>query len=334
MTSLRDLAGLPGRRVAGLISGTSMDGIDVAICRIAGAGPGALVALEEFSCIPYKAALSERLKAAPDLTARDVAELNMLVGEAFAYALTLTGGESQIDLIGSHGQTIYHHSSVPGALKATLQVGDGDMIAERLGIHVVSDFRAADIVAGGQGAPLTPYADFILFGAVPGRAVLNLGGIANLTLLGKHLEDVRGFDCGPANAPLDRIANSEFGVPFDLDGAEARSGNYDPNLLIQLLDEDGFVAAPGPKSTGFEAYGVEFVKKLRARSGAAGSDLLRLATEYVVESIARQIPAETTELILAGGGVANLFLRQRLQERLAPRPIRRTDDLGVPLPSP
>ena len=330
MTSLAELAAQSSRQVAGVISGTSMDGIDVAICRISGAGPGASVVLERFATVSYRPELAERLRHAPNLTAQDVAELNVLVGNAFVDAVSFVRLDLGVELVGSHGQTVYHHSRTPGAAKATLQVGDGDVIAEGLGIPVVSDFRAGDIAAGGEGAPLTPYADFILFGGSAGRVVLNLGGIANLTILGERLEDVRGFDTGPANAPLDRIAMAEFGVPLDPDGTHARAGAYDSGLLDRLLAEDTFLSASAPKSTGFEAYGDEFVSLLRSRSRTAGVDLLRLALEYVVESIARQVPGSTTELVLGGGGAANKFLRERLEQRLTPCAIRLTDDYGVP----
>ena len=331
MTSLGELAAQPSRRVAGLISGTSMDGIDVAICQISGAGPGATVKLERFATVPYEPKLAERLRRAPDLSARDVAELNGVVGKAFAFAVTFVRVDLWVELVGSHGQTVYHHSRAPGAEKATLQVGDGDVIAQRLGIPVVSDFRAGDIAAGGEGAPLTPYADFVLFGGKPGRAVLNLGGIGNLTILADRLEDVTGFDTGPANAPLDRISRAEFGESMDRDGEHARAGDYDRKLLDQLLAEDAFLALAAPKSTGTEAYGEAFVAMLRARSGSTGADLLRLAAEYVVESVARQVPPSTGELILAGGGAANRFLHERLDQRLASCVIQMTDDYGVPI---
>ncbi|MHB8637031.1 MAG: anhydro-N-acetylmuramic acid kinase [Fimbriimonadaceae bacterium] len=330
MTILGDLGAQAVRRVAGVISGTSMDGIDVAVCSIVGAGFEATVGLERFASVPYDTALAARLRAAPDFKAQDVAELNILVGEAFATAVKSVGEGLSVELVGSHGQTIYHHSSVPGSLRASLQVGDGDILASRLGIPVVSDFRSGDIAAGGEGAPLTPYADFVLFGSLPGRAVLNLGGIANLTILGDRLADVTGFDTGPANAPLDRIARAEFGIPFDRDGLHARSGSYDANLLNRLLDEDAFVSAIPPKSTGFEAYGDAFVAMLRARCGVGGANLLRLATEYVVESVARQIPMATSELILSGGGAENAFVRERLGSRIAPHSVRLSDEFGVP----
>ncbi len=204
----------PSRTVVGLMSGTSADSIDVAVCRMQGTGPE--VKLLHYSDHAHDAKVKRLVYAAADLNVRGIAELNVRVGEAFAAACLAALEEAsiapgEVDLIGSHGQTIYHHSGVAGALKATLQVGDGDIIAVRTGRYVISDFRARDIAAGGKGAPLSPVADAILFASrEPGkgrrRAVLNLGGIANLTVLDQDPARVFGFDTGPANAPLDRLA--------------------------------------------------------------------------------------------------------------------------------
>lgn len=307
-----------------------MDAIDVAICNIRGAGSDAEVELVRFHSLDYPETLARRLRRAPDLTARDAAELNMLVGRAFAQAVAEAAEGLTLDLVGSHGQTIYHHSRMPGAERTTLQVGDGDVIADCLRVLVMSDFRMGDVAVGGEGAPLTPYADYVLFGRTAGRAVLNLGGMANLTVLGASLDEVIGFDTGPANAPLDRISTADYGERYDAEGEHARAGSYDEALLKQLIDEDAFVAARPPKSTGFEAYGADFVETLRRRSGSSGADLLRLAVEFVVESVARQVPVRVAELLLAGGGARNRFLRKRFEERLAPCRVRLTDELGVP----
>ncbi|HLK14385.1 MAG TPA: anhydro-N-acetylmuramic acid kinase [Fimbriimonadaceae bacterium] len=311
------------------MSGTSMDAIDVAICEIKGAGPGARVHLRSFRSFDYSPELASRLRNL-ESTVRELAEVNILVAEEFALAVAAASEELGLDLVGSHGQTVYHYSSMPGALKATLQVGDGDVIAERLAIPVVSDFRMGDIAAGGEGAPLTPYADFVLFGARPGLAVLNLGGIANLTILDRELSDVTGYDTGPANAPLDWIARAEFGIAFDRDGEIARSGEPRPGLVEELVRADAFVAQTPPKSTGSEVYGALFVERLREHSGASGADLLRLATEFVVASIACQVPPHVQELVLAGGGSANRFLRELLESRLPDRKVAVSDDHGIP----
>jgi anhydro-N-acetylmuramic acid kinase len=330
MSFLDELAAKPNRLVAGAMSGTSMDSIDVAVCLISGAGPRAIVKLRKFERFPYATEIAQALRQPTGLSTQEVAELHVAVGRAFGKAVASTASGFQLDLVGSHGQTIYHHSRRENALKATFQIGDGDEIAELLGVPVVSDFRARDIAAGGEGAPLTPYADFVLFGGRPGVAVLNLGGIANLTLLGATIDDVRGFDTGPANGPLDRIAREDCGAPYDDRGEIARTGGYDDALLKDLISQDSFVNLVPPKSTGFETYGDPFVSMLRKRSGASGADLLRLATEFVVESVARQVPRSISNVILAGGGVGNAFLVERLTEQLAWCQVETSEEHGIP----
>ena len=201
----------PSRLVMGLMSGTSADSIDVAVCQIKGQGAEIRVELIHYSEHAHDPNVKHQILMAADLNLRAIAELNILLGEAFADACLLSLAAAsispvEVDLIGSHGQTVYHYSGVPGARRATLQLGDGDIIAVRTGRYVISDFRARDIAAGGEGAPLSPVADIILFaGREPGkpcrRAILNLGGIANLTVLDDDPTRVFGFDTGPANAP-------------------------------------------------------------------------------------------------------------------------------------
>jgi anhydro-N-acetylmuramic acid kinase len=331
MSFLDDLAGKPVRLVAGVMSGTSMDSIDVAICSITGAGQGAQIELQRFESFSYSKALKERLhQSASGLKVKDIAELHVEIGEAFASAVLAASSGLQLDLIGSHGQTIFHHSRQADLRKATLQVGDGDVISTRTGVPVISDFRSKDIALGGEGAPLTPYADFILFGGAGGRVVLNLGGIANLTVLSDKLDDVRGYDTGPANAPLDWVAKADLSCDFDDLGATARSGRFDRVLLDKLLYEDTFIQALPPKSTGTERYGKAFAEHVRHQSGSSGSDLLRLLTEFVAGSIAIQVPTGTVDVVAAGGGTKNDFLMERLAAHLPIIGVLKSDDLGVP----
>ncbi len=336
----------PSRTVVGLMSGTSADSIDVAVCRMQGTGPE--VKLLHYSDHAHDAKVKRLVYAAADLNVRGIAELNVRVGEAFAAACLAALEEAsiapgEVDLIGSHGRTIYHHSGVAGALKATLQVGDGDIIAVRTGRYVISDFRARDIAAGGEGAPLSPVADAILFASrEPGkgrrRAVLNLGGIANLTVLDQDPARVFGFDTGPANAPLDRLARILSGGAFacDHDGRFARAGRVNDSLLANLLEHDPFLARRPPKSTGFEVYGDAFVAHAAALHGGHDADLMATLTEFVARTIALGLlhcagtdtPVE--EIVIAGGGVKNPALMQRIAAALAPIPVRRSDELGVP----
>jgi len=345
-SDLLERSAKPLRTVVGLMSGTSADSIDVAVCRMKGYSQE--VELLHFSEHAYDPAVKHLVHTVADLDVRGIAELNVQVGEAFAQACLATLEEASIspwdvDLIGSHGQTVYHHSGVTGALRATLQVGDGDVIAVRTGRYVISDFRARDIAAGGEGAPLSPVADTILFarrgsGTWRRRAVLNLGGIANLTVLDDDPTRVFGFDTGPANAPLDRLARHLSGgeLACDQDGQLAQAGRVNDSLVADLLENDPFVTRRPPKSTGFEVYGDAFVARAATRHGGHDADLMATLTEFVARTIAlglrhcAQLDPPVEEVVAAGGGVKNPYLMQRIAAMLAPIPIRLSDDLGVP----
>ncbi len=340
----------PSRTVAGLMSGTSADSIDVAVCRMKGHGREVKVELLHYQERPHDPEVNRQVREAVDLDVRAIAELNIQVGEAFAAACLATLDEAglapaDIDLIGSHGQTVYHHSGVPGARRATLQVGDGDVIAVRTGRYVLSDFRARDIATGGEGAPLSPLADTVLFrGRVPDdeprcrRAILNLGGIANLTVLDDDPARVFGFDTGPANAPLDRLARRLSGglLACDRDGRIARAGRVHEQLLADLLELDTFHTRRPPKSTGIEVYGDSFVAHAADRHGGHDADLMATLTEFVARTIAwglhqcAEIGPPVEQVIAAGGGVNNPVLMERIAALLAPLPVRRSDDVGVP----
>lgn len=347
----------PRRLVVGLLSGTSADAIDCAVCSIEGntepprngsrdAASSTRVRLEAFRSQPYDPALRAKILAIESLDVRGLAELHAEIGEAFAEAclrsLVLAGiPEEAIDAVGSHGQTVYHHSGREP--RVTLQLGDGDRIAERTGFLTVSDFRARDVAAGGEGAPLTPYADRVLFAPkdpAARRAVLNLGGIANITLLGSLPEHTIAFDTGPANAPLDRLAHlfSEGALACDFDGAIAARGTVDAELLRRLMAHP-FLSRRPPKSTGPEEFGDRFVAELVRESGRVTPDLLATATEFVAQSVAlglrqalrieRALPAEL-ELVVAGGGARNKSLMARIADAIAPARVVLSDALGVP----
>jgi anhydro-N-acetylmuramic acid kinase len=338
----------PSRLVVGLMSGTSADSIDVALCRIKGHGSETRAELILYQEHAHEPNLRCQVLKANDLGLRTIAELNVSLAEAFAEACLRTLDQAgvipaQVDLIGSHGQTIYHHSGVPGARRATLQVGDGDTIAVRTGCYVISDFRARDIAAGGEGAPLSPIADTILFASgEPGkpcrRAILNLGGIANLTVLDPDPTRVFGFDTGPANAPLDRLARHLSGgqLACDRDGQFARVGRVNERLLSELLETDLFLTRRPPKSTGFEMYGDAFVAQAAERHGAYDMDLMATLTEFTARAIALGLQQCTLfgppveEVIIAGGGVNNPVLIERITALISPIPIRTANDLGVP----
>jgi anhydro-N-acetylmuramic acid kinase len=338
----------PSRLVVGLMSGTSADSINVAICRMKGQGTEIEVELIHSSEHAHDPEVKRQVLRASDLDLRAIAELNVLLGEAFAEACLLSLKEAlvphvEVDLVGSHGQTVYHHSGVEGARRATLQLGDGDIIAVRTGQYVISDFRARDIAAGGEGAPLSPMADSILFAGPKSekprrRAILNLGGIANLTVLDDDPTRVFGFDTGPANAPLDRLARRLSGgkLACDQDGRFARTGRIKEPLLTELFERDRFLARHPPKSTGFEMYGDAFVAQAAERHGGYDVDLMATLTEFTARTIAlglrqcAQFGPPIEEVIAAGGGVKNPALMERIAALIAPIPILQSDDLGVP----
>lgn len=353
---LLELGAKPARIVVGLISGTSADSISVAVCRIQGGGipgperPGARVELLHYHEHPYVSSVRRQVFDAAHLNVRAIAELNVQVGELFAEACLSTIGAANltnrdVDLIGSHGQTLYHHSSMPGVPRATLQVGDGDQIAERTGICVVSDFRSRDIAAGGEGAPLTPFSDLILYAdPTPGagvtprrRVILNLGGIANVTVLDPDPNRVSGFDTGPANSLLDRLAVQISGgeLTCDLDGRLARSGEVNTALLDNLLATDPFLQLRPPKSTGFEMYGDAFLERaVAAHGGQRDPDLMATLTEFTARSISLALERFVAdppifEIIVAGGGARNPALMERIRALMSPVPVRDSEEVGV-----
>src|SRR3984893_9268279 len=265
-------------RALGLMSGTSLDGIDVADVAVTRTGDRLSARLDHFATIPIGDGLrSGIVQALPpsDGSTACVAELNVALGEAFASAVLAAVRAwnvdlSCVDVIGSHGQTVYH---APEDC-VTLQVGEPAVIAARTGVTCVADFRVADAAAGGQGAPLVPFVDRHLFASsVEYRVALNIGGIANLTLLpaGGGSESVRAFDSGPGNMVIDecmRLATNGR-LRFDRDGDVARHGSVNDALLDELL-ADPFFAQPGPKSTGRERYGAAYAARVRERGGALG----------------------------------------------------------------
>jgi anhydro-N-acetylmuramic acid kinase len=338
----------PSRLVVGLMSGTSADSIDVAICRMKGQGSNITVELIHFEEHGHDAEVKRHVLKSGELGLRAIAELNVLLGETFAEACLsalkqASISPAEVDIVGSHGQTIYHHSGVAGARRATLQLGDGDVIAVRTACYVISDFRARDIAAGGEGAPLSPIADTILFAPREPhrpcrRVILNLGGIANLTVLDSDPTHVFGFDTGPANAPLDRLARHLSGgtLACDKDGRFARAGRINEQLLSELLQRDAFLTRRPPKSTGFEMYGDEFVAHAAKQHGAYDVDLMATLTEFTARSIALglqqcvQFGPPIDEVVIAGGGVNNPAVIERITALIAPIPIVTADELGVP----
>ncbi|HEY2594453.1 MAG TPA: anhydro-N-acetylmuramic acid kinase [Chloroflexota bacterium] len=334
--------------VVGLMSGTSVDGIDAAVVDIAHAEDALKVTLLAYAESPIDEPLRKRIHAlfSPEQSRIDeVCEVNVLLGEAFAKAaiagLRQAGlSAQQADLVASHGQTVWHEVA-PGHTRSTLQLGEPSVIAERLGVTTVADFRPRDIAAGGQGAPLASWGDALLFGdARLARAVQNIGGIGNVTWVppGGQWEAMLAFDTGPGNALIDHAAWRLTGgmQRFDADGALAAAGRVDDLLLSDLLADPYFLLQP-PKSTGRELFGAQFVDPVIDRALAAGlsyADVVATLTAFTAHSIADQyrrfLPLSPDEVIVGGGGSRNPVLMRLLSELLDPAQIRLHEDFGLP----
>ena len=329
-------------RVLGLMSGTSADGIDVALVRVTGHGPRLRARLENFCTVPYPVRVRRAIlrvanaNRQPVLSVAEISQLNFLLGELFAEAVRgacrrFGVSLGRIDLLGSHGQTVYHQSAretfAGRRIASTLQLGEAAVIAERTGIPVVANFRPRDIAAGGQGAPLVPYVDYLLYRHPRrGRVALNIGGIANVTLIpaGARPEDVIAFDTGPGNMVIDAVVErvTHGRKLLDRDGVLAAKGRPLTPLLRRLLQHPYFHRRP-PKSTGREQFGSAYVERfLRQAAQASTADKVRTATELTVGSITAAFEgfilprARIHEVILGGGGARNTFLVGRLQESL------------------
>jgi anhydro-N-acetylmuramic acid kinase len=342
----------PAKLVIGLISGTSADGVTGALVKIAErARDHPDVALLGWATAPYPPDVQRRLHDVfiEPSTLQHVAALNVILGELFADAAAAAaraGGADldAVDLIASHGQTVAHvgrrDPADPLSRAATLQLGEAAVIAERTGLPVIADFRAADMAAGGVGAPFVPYADLLLLGGPTGRIALNLGGISNITVLpaGARIQDVYAFDCGPANMVIDGLVRHFSGgkESFDRDGARAARAQVHTGLLREMLAHP-FITAPPPKAAGHEQFGRAFVRGvLQKWSALPPDDLVATATSFAAGAVAANItryvlPRHAIEDVVAsGGGVRNPVLMQRLAEALAPLRLRRIDELGIP----
>ncbi len=331
------------------MSGTSLDGVDAALVEFEGAdGVDLRWSLEAFVTVPYDAERRDRIhRAIVDGSAAVLCRLHAELGEWMAEAALRVCeaagvAPDAVDVAGSHGQTIWHEPPEPGRRGATLQLGDAATIAERTGIPVVSDFRARDVAAGGEGAPLVPWVDRLLFAAPDRRRVLqNIGGMANLTWIPPRGEapPLLAFDTGPGNALIDAAVALATGgrETYDRDGGWASRGRVREALLAELL-EAPFFDRPPPKSTGRELFGRPFVEALarreRPRSGEDWADLVATLTALTAESIAGAIrrwvaPRGVDELVLTGGGARNPVLCALIAERVAPVPVCGGEALGL-----
>ncbi|WP_435156582.1 anhydro-N-acetylmuramic acid kinase [Haladaptatus sp. DFWS20] len=343
------------RIVIGLMSGTSLDGVDAACCRIRGDGNTGRdydVSVESFVTCSYDSALRNRIETActDEGTVAEVCSLNVALGTVFADAAAAAAAAANLDLedvdaIGSHGQTVRHEpnpKSMPvgdDRLRSTLQIGDGSLIAERTGVTTIADFRTADIAVGGHGAPLVPFADLVLFADDESfRVAQNIGGIANCTALppGSNPENVTAFDTGPGNMVIDGVVEqlTNGDQTYDRDGEIARIGTVSDAILSDALDEDYFRAEP-PKSTGREQFGRtyarEFIATCRERD-LPDEDIVATATALTARSIAeayhRFLPQTPDEVVVSGGGAFNPTLVGMLDAELN-APVKTIDEYGI-----
>lgn len=317
-----------------MMSGTSIDGIDLAAIEMNGE-----IKVLSTAHHDYSDDLRKRLLAAASgevVGAAELAELHVAVGEAYADAATdlVKRLPTWPEVIAMHGQTVAH---LPR--RATLQLGDASRVALRTAVPTVSDFRSADIAAGGEGAPLVPFADFVLFGKRAPVALLNLGGIANLTLIpADDPTRVKAFDTGPANMVSDLIAERD-GKRYDENGDGASRGRVDERALGWAFTHPYF-AKPAPKSTGREDFGRPFADELLTRVTRNGGNrndalatALALTSRTVADGLKRETPGNVKwqELIVAGGGARNPTLVRALASAVAPIPVRTTDEFGIPV---
>ena len=324
--------GTPGYYI-GLMSGTSMDGIDAALVNIAQERMELLHSISH----PWPAPLKNRLQAQASgdtCTLQEYGELDHLCAQEFARAaealLHATGiPSSKIRAIGSHGQTLYHQPKPPAPF--TLQIGDPNVIAERTGITVVTDLRRRDMAAGGQGAPLVPAFHQAIFSSPDkNRVILNIGGIANITILPAGGSPVRGFDTGPGNCLMDRWCQKQQGLPYDKDGRWAHQGEANAKLLHTLLQDEYFHASP-PKSTGTEYFSLDWLEsKLERHPSIPGRNVQASLLALTASTIAFAIQnwaKDTEEVLVCGGGAHNQTLISALSDRLSPALVATTDSI-------
>ena len=352
---LEEIRNKPLRRVVGLMSGTSVDGIDAALVEIGGSDQAPEVRLLAFEDRPWPEGVREQifpLFRPETATVDKIGYMNFLMGEIYAQAVVSVVEKAgltlaDIDLIGSHGQTIWHapepcdKDGFPVVF--TVQIGEGSVIAARTGVPTVSDFRVADLAVGGQGAPLVPFSEYLLYRR-GGKTILlqNIGGIGNMTVLpgDEGPEAVYAFDTGPGNMIIDAVVSALTGgeKTYDARGAMAAQGKVDQNLLA-VLQQDPYYTMPLPKTTGRERFGLQYVGKILdygREHSLSDADLLATVTDLTAWSITDAygryvLPRrQATELVVGGGGSFNATLLGFLRERFAPYGVKvlTQEDLG------
>jgi len=338
------------KQCIGLMSGTSLDGLDIALCRFTGNGLQTQFSLVNFTTIPYADSFKKEVQqvfAKKEASLEKVCLLNAYIGSFHGDLILQALAEweinpAEIDFIASHGQTIYHAPKRLHQLNdypnATLQIGDGDHLAVKTGILTISDFRQKHIAAGGEGAPLALYGD-VLLGSKPGenRILLNIGGIANLTWLPANgsYADVLCTDIGPGNTLIDATCRKYYNHPYDKDSKIALSGSVNEPLLKALLAHPFFTEA-APKTTGPELFGMAYVDEAQRKSGTSiipNEDLVCTLSEFTAQSIAEFIQqnfkADNIKIFTSGGGARNPYIIDQLKKKLLTSVIKDTAELGI-----
>jgi anhydro-N-acetylmuramic acid kinase len=348
---LYQIAKKPSRKIIGLMSGTSMDGLDITLCDITGAGLATKVNVLQFTTLPYDEFMKEQILSVFSkemVSLEKLTLLNAWIASEHAQMIntTLAGwgiSADTIDLIASHGQTIYHapKSLHPNDIfgNATLQIGDGDHIAVQTGIITLSDFRQKHIAAGGAGAPLALYGDYLLCGdAQENRLLLNMGGISNYTYLPANatLEMVCSTDTGPGNTIMDAYMRLYYNQAFDKDGVVAQQGTANTHLLNKLL-EDTFFSLYIPKTIGPELFNIEYVQKAISACGVDGisipdimATLALFTATTIVDTIYKLVPAnENFTIYTSGGGMHNPVIMQHLKNLMPTIQILSSEIIGI-----
>ena len=352
MKRLFEIANKEKKNVIGIMSGTSLDGVDVALVEIEGNSTFTKIELVGFLEYPFPKGLKNMLlknSVKESSNVEDLSQLNFLIPNVYFDAINalcenLNFPLTDVDLIGTHGQTVQHlpqkQEYLCYTISSTLQIGDPAVLAKLSEIITVGDFRTGDVALGGEGAPLIPYFDYLLFHShKKNRALLNIGGISNFTILNKELglQDVLAFDTGPGNMLLDTLTKKLFNKDFDKDGEIARSGKFNKDLFNSLIEEDNFIERTPPKSTGREYYGQQYLSELLQQfRSVSKEDWLHTATMFTAYGIFRNydkfVKEETAidELIVSGGGAKNKFLYECLSKKFGSSvELKVIDDIGV-----
>ena len=349
---LNDLASSERRIILGLMSGTSLDGLDMALCEIAGFGFEMEVEIKRFTTVAYTQEFRDRVKTVfskEEVSLMQVCLLHEWIGMEHAKIIVQVLAEwgvppHTVDLIASHGQTIYHAPRTLHQLKGwpngTLQIGDGDHIAVGTGIITISDFRQKHLSLGGEGAPLAGIGDFLLFSSKVPRCLVNIGGIANFTFLPPQssADSVICSDIGPGNTLMDAYIRRNFaGMDYDVDGQIARQGTVNLSLL-SYLNDDRFFSIPFPRTTGPEYFSLEYLDRAIAQSGCdpiKEHDVVATLNRFTADLIVRTVKElakrnQAMEVYLSGGGTDNPVLYENIEQGMGSRSVFKTDALGIP----